>query len=522
MPTHRKPRAAAPAATNGRDILDASADGQTLHGLRGNDLLRSTFDRTSLFGDGGNDRLMTTLSLTERTGLLARQFGGTGNDVLNASVRANYDGFGDDVTSEIVQDGGAGADRTTAHSYVASVGGTARATNTVNGRAGDDILDVKAEIEFDSAPDASYATNVVFGGGGDDQIKAEATGDFSGADSYSTNRIDGGAGDDTIEAMARVRSNGGFHALNDIEGGSGNDTIVARASSNSNDSSEIAENIIAGGDGNDRIEVHTNGSFGSVLLRAAVEGGSGDDTIVAESGTGDPFVARAILRFDGGLGNDRIESTVVGNAVGGLTRLSNRVEGYDGNDRLVARLETPAPSEENPHVQVAAFNRLDGGSGNDQMIGSVHGLGRSIFNGGSGADLLRVEGGQGNLLSGGSGLDRLFAGSGTDRFFGGGGADDFVLDVREDQGADSILDFEGDRDRLCFVGLADEGAAGLADDLDAITTVIDHGASRDVVVTFDSGTVLTFEGCGLGSDFLVDSLAELVENARTQLVVEPL
>ena len=159
----------------------------------------------------------------------------------------------------------------------------------------------------------------------------------------------------------------------------------------------------------------------------------------------------------------------------------------------------------------------------------VVGPGRSIFNGGSGWDVLRVEGGQNNLLSGGSGLDRMFAGSGTDRLFGGGGADDFVFDVTKDQGADRILDLEGDRDRLCFIGLTDQGARGLADDLDAITTVVDQGAGLDVVVTFNSGTVLTFEGCGLGDEFtfpeptaLIDSLADLVENARTQLVVEPL
>ena len=161
------------------------------------------------------------------------------------------------------------------------------------------------------------------------------------------------------------------------------------------------------------------------------------------------------------------------------------------------------------------------------MTGSVTGLGRSIFNGGSGWDVMHVEGGQNNLLSGGSGRDRMFAGDGTDRMIGGAGADDFVFDVTEDQGANRILDFEGDRDRLCFIGLSDTGAKGLADDLAGIATVVDQGAGLDVVATLDSGTVITFEGCGLGSDFwsgnpLIDGLADLVENAQTQLVVEAL
>jgi hypothetical protein len=45
-----------------------------------------------------------------------------------------------------------------------------------------------------------------------------------------------------------------------------------------------------------------------------------------------------------------------------------------------------------------------------------------------------------------------------------------------------------------------------------------------VVVTFDGGSVVTFEGCGLGTDFmgdpLIDSFADLVENASAQLRVE--
>ena len=86
MPIHRKPRAIAPAGTNGRDTLDATADGQTLHGFGGRDLLRSTFDRTSLFGDGGRDRLVTTLSLVDQPAAVAHQSGGRGHDVLSAQA----------------------------------------------------------------------------------------------------------------------------------------------------------------------------------------------------------------------------------------------------------------------------------------------------------------------------------------------------------------------------------------------------------------------------------------------------
>jgi Ca2+-binding RTX toxin-like protein len=528
MPIHRKPRAIAPAGTNGRDILDATADGQTLHGLGGRDRIRSAFDGTSLFGDAGYDRLVTRLSLADQPDALARQFGGAGNDVLNARVRIEGGDFdpatqtSTEAASEIVQNGGAGDDRITAHSYALGFG-IARATNTVNGGSGHDVINVKAEIDYWSAPQKSYATNVVSGGAGNDRITAEATGDYSGSDSYSTNRIDGGAGDDLIDATAHVRSNGGFHALNDIKGGAGDDQITASASAFSNSSTELVENVIDGGDGNDRIAVTGSVSSTFAKLRMNVVGGDGDDVITARNRSALSEGSDTRARIDGGDGDDRIDSSLEYGPLGpDAPRIVHRVNGDDGDDRIAASIVFE-PSGEG---SASAINRLDGGVGDDEMTGIVTGLGRSNFDGGSGRDVLRVDGGQNNLLSGGGGLDRLFAGSGTDRLLGGGSADDFVFDVTEDQGADRLLDFEGDLDRLCFTGLADTGAPGLADDLDAISTVVDQGAGLDVIVTFNAGTVLTFEGCGLGSDFigdpLIDSLADLVENARTQLVVEPL
>ena len=83
---------------------------------------------------------------------------------------------------------------------------------------------------------------------------------------------------------------------------------------------------------------------------------------------------------------------------------------------------------------------------------------------------------------------------------GGGGVNDFVFALRRDQDRDRLLDFDSESDRLCFIGLTDAGAAGLADDLDAICTLVDEGAGLDVVVTFDSGSVLIFEGLGRGLD----------------------
>jgi Ca2+-binding RTX toxin-like protein len=557
MPIHRKPRALALAATNGRDTLDATADGQTLHGLGGRDLLRSTFNQTSLFGDGGNDRLTVELERSETAvpvTLSSTLSGGTGKDTLELS----YDGRStENTTMDADLEGGAGRDTITvdvkaagfvATSVVRVQGGADSDYIVVRGEAfgldgpsptevinridcgdGDDVIDAVATAEN---PGDARATNVIFGGNGNDRITARTNdGKYSGVglDYYATNEISGGAGHDYIEAFARVNANNGRHSLNSIMGGAGNDTIVASAVASSNSTAEVAENRIAGETGNDSITVYTGAAFGHGTLRGSVTGDAGHDRIVstANGGTGG---IDARLAFDGGIGNDRIESTVEmdGSNLYGPDRILNRLEGHDGNDTLVARIETIA-ADGSYTPNVSSVNRLEGGAGTDVLEATVVNTGRSILHGGSGADILKVEGGQSNLLSGGSGADRFFTGSGSDRMIGGGGADDFIFDVTEDQGTTRILDFDGDLDRLCFIGLTDTGARGLADDLDAISTVVDEGAGLDVVVSLDSGTVLTFEGCGRGDVFtlpestpIIDSLADLVETARTQLVVEPL
>jgi len=105
---------------------------------------------------------------------------------------------------------------------------------------------------------------------------------------------------------------------------------------------------------------------------------------------------------------------------------------------------------------------------------------------------------------------------GDDFLRGAGGADTFVFDVARDQGTDWILEFDGSRDRLAFAGITDANAPGLADDLDAVTTVRDPGAAEWVTVDFTSGTTLVFLGIATGS---VDSLADLVDDLANQLLL---
>jgi Ca2+-binding RTX toxin-like protein len=225
--------------------------------------------------------------------------------------------------------------------------------------------------------------------------------------------------------------------------------------------------------------------------------------------------------MNGQVGDDRVESTITMEATPDLSsRILNRINGDVGNDELVARLEMPGWDDD----PVSATNKLDGAEGHDLLTAEVVGQGRSILYGGSGKDELQVSGGSNNLLSGEGGDDRLFAGSGSESLIGGAGVDDFVFDVTADQGTDQLLDFDGLLDRLCFVGITDQGANGIADDLDAISSFTHGGPGGDLIATFDSGSVIRFVGCDLGTDFmrqpLIDSFADLVEAPQAQLLIE--
>ena len=256
--------------------------------------------------------------------------------------------------------------------------------------------------------------------------------------------------------------------------------------------------------------------------------GAGDDDVTSTQHSGRSlFSINALSRINAQSGDDRVDSTIVVNTSGESIRVQNRILGGDGTDELSARIDTPTDA------QVTATIRLDGQAGNNSLTGEIIGQGRTILYGGGGNDILRAIGGNNNLLVGGADEDRLFAGSGRDSLIGESGLDDFIFDVRTNQGTDQLLDFDDLFDRLCFVGISDKGAVGIADDLDAISTLVSEDAGGDVIVTFDSGSILRFVGCAFGgSEYrddpvkgpgyypLLDSIADLVANAQTQLLIE--
>lgn len=290
-------------------------------------------------------------------------------------------------------------------------------------------------------------------GAGDDRLTGGALDDrFFSGNGFDT--IRGGGGSDTIYA-------GGGNDV--VEGGGGADLLfgeagidtVTYATARGGVTVSLAARLAqqTGGAGIDLIEGFENltgSSFADVLTGDAeaneINGGGGDDRVVAARG--DDFV-------DGAAGND----TLVGGA--GHDRLfgdlgDDTIAGGTGDDELFGSF---------------GDDTIGGNAGGDYLEGFD---GEDVLRGDAGADFLD-GGNEDDLLLGGNGADRLFGGFGDDRLRGGagadtltgeGGADRFVFgdgDVGTSAtAADVVADFNrADGDRLDLRGIdAASGAAG--------------------------------------------------------------
>ncbi|HZZ69536.1 MAG TPA: NF038122 family metalloprotease [Phenylobacterium sp.] len=197
---------------------------------------------------------------------------------------------------------------------------------------------------------------------------------------------------------------------------------------------------------------------------STIDGGSGADTITADSGTdylrggdGDDVIVSG-AGFDdinGNKGNDTIDGGVGG---------SDWLVGGQGDDSITA------------HV---SDNLVYGNLGNDTLVG---GTGADIIRGGQGDDSI-VAGSGNQFLSGDRGNDTIQGGSGADTFHGS-----------QDAGIDRVLGFhlaQGDRVEL------DPGTTYSVSQVGA-DTVIDMGGGNQMVLVGVQMSTLTgnwiFEG----------------------------
>jgi Ca2+-binding RTX toxin-like protein len=500
--------------TSGADALASGGEGDVVSGLDGSDVLSSGFDRTALIGGHGNDELSTD-AITSGDGVdgIEVQLGGPGDDVQLAALGA----FGMEKMNELLIDLGSGDDQVEATTYLDGFDeeGEDAVSNQIFGRSGDDTIAAVADAQ--NFYGNSLALNAVDGGRGDDHITVRAVTEFDGFETIADNRVTAGDGNDVVDATAINWPNVPIFASNRLVGGRGHDEMRAFMLTDSNSGLSIGANELWGGDGDDELDaVHeTDGENFVTDLTTVLEGDRGDDRLSAESrawgenvitshelvgGSGDDTLTLALdlAIFEGEDGNDS----------------QNVLDGGPGRDHLeanvTATLDEPCEDEDFPCDFIPrAQNHLDGGTGNDVLVAALgpEAIGASFLSGGSGNDELTVSGGAGNELDGEAGKDSLFVGDGDDRITGGKDRDTIYFDVSVDQGSDTLADFDAARDVLKFAGIEDLGEAGLADDLDAISTFHDLGPANDVVVDLASGSQIIFAGLGTGE---VDGWAELL------------
>ena len=210
--------------------------------------------------------------------------------------------------------------------------------------------------------------------------------------------IDSGDGDDTITGSDKnVTVSAGIgddrittgKGTDLIDCGAGNDTVVDAGNGN---------DTVYGGAGND--EIHAGGNNDVVNGNEdndALYGDAGNDTVNGDDG--DDFLAWS-LGSDQMFGNAGLDTYDCGNTANGYNvRLSL--------DDLANDTYSLNADSDNVHSD---FEVLNGGGGNDTLIGSSH---DDVINGAGGNDSIR----------GGAGDDDLTGGAGNDSLFGEDGND---------------------------------------------------------------------------------------------------
>ncbi|KQN04727.1 hypothetical protein ASE85_06940 [Sphingobium sp. Leaf26] len=522
------------------DVATGGLGNDRLTGGEGSDILSGDEGADTLNGGGGDDYLFSAGRYYDFS------FSGIyylNKPVLDTGAEADtvLGGNGDDVIfagyNDVI-DGGAGGEDTLYFSLMGATHGVtmdfrlpviANGTGSISGI--ENIGWVQGSNYGDTLildQQGSYGPfGVVYAMGGDDHVVA----------SYYTDHIYGGGGNDILDGRPS-----GY--LDILDGGDGNDTLY------SNDGSGEAY----GGNGDD-----------TIYAGGLVRGGAGNDRIVMQSS----YYHSGVF---GDEGNDEIRTSREGNVVSGGSG-ADRLIGDAGSDTLIAGDYLPGPYYVGSHdmgterdvlsgdggddiLWAGWGDSVDGGSGTDRLYYSLGGatagvaLSTGIFAsaspqalgggtvqnverlvelmGSAFADritvatqdsLLTIHAGAGDdvvttgdssvTLNGGDGNDRLVSGAAADSFDGGAGVDTIDYDayasgvsvnllVGKGAGGDSLRNVEN------IVGSA------FADTLvgDGSANLITAGAGND---SLDGGAGADRLVGGLGNDtYYVDNVGDVV------------
>lgn len=450
----------------GADTIDGGRGNDYLHGGLGDDVIVDSEGDDLIWGDEGNDYINGGVGLDQI-------FGGEGNDTIYGGTQADVieGGFGDDLMY-----GDNGPTSTIGDLSGADVMAGGDGNDTMYGGGGDDVLDggVGDDVLYGGA-----GADIMAGWFGNDTFVMEST------DIGFANAIDGGMGFDTVDYSAaqgivvnRFVTTGisvnlsnlapptgvaadTYVSVEGLIGSRFNDNLAGGAaiinvyvadpvtglpttvldvaasvavSTGFKVLNEFGDPMVAvvngvqtlvamdfhikGNDGNDTV----NGSDGHDTL----DGGTGRDSLVGGLGNDMLIGGAGIDTLVGGLGDDVYDIGAETNDV-----LLEDIGGGSDTIRTTASSFTLAPTSLSNFENLTYY-----GTQNFFGTGSAQ---ANILTGGSGAD--RLFGGAGNAadtLFGGSGNDSLDGGLGGDWMEGGAGDDIYVVDAADD------LVFEGE------------------------------------------------------------------------------
>jgi Ca2+-binding RTX toxin-like protein len=443
--------------------------GVTINGTSGNNVINGTAEEDILNGLGGADQIHGLGGNDTIDGGAGNDtlFGDAGNDTfVITGTEAQGDSF----------DGGAGTDSilVTGLGDVTLAGFNAAASSIEvwQGNA-QGVLGTGAANSLDYSG-LTVLTGLAFvaGGGGNDII----TGTNLAA---VADDLRGGAGADTLSGLA------------------GDDTLAGDA----------GNDILSGGDGNDTIN-----------------GGAGNDTLTGDADA-DTFVITGSEAqgdsIDGGTGTDTILVTGLGDVtLAGFNAATSSIEVWQGNGQRVLGNSASNSFNFSALTAIAGLLYVDGGGGNDLIIGSDLTTFADDLRGGNGNDTIDGLGGD-DTLSGGAGNDTLSGGDGNDTFviagteaqgdsFDGGtgtdgilvtGAGDVTL-IGFDAAAASIESWQGTGQ-----GVIGNGSANTLD-LSGLASVsglafVDGGAGGDSITGSNLAAVSDDLRGGGGNDTLI-------------------
>ncbi len=416
----------------GNDTLTGAGGNDLIHGGTGNDILSGGAGNDTFFvntgilegidsysGGVGTDRIVatgdnTTIGISGISGVEEISGGGFANVKIKAAPTGVVFDFTNIALVGIAEiDGGAGNDR-------------------ITGSAGDDVINGGGGLD------------ILNGGGGNDTFLVGPANGFA--------RFNGGTGSNTIQATAentaiRIQSianvqeisAGGFGnvtitgapdsdlldfstvTLTDIvaiNGGSGDDTIIG----------SIGDDFINGGAGNDRLQGGEgadtiNGGGGNNVLN----GGGGDDILLVDTKT-------SLNTYLGGAGFDTIQANIDDAVIlvtsGSLSGIEAITSGGFGNVTISGTAGVDTIDLRRISVNDGEIAAIDGKDGND----TIYGANANVNTGTSGSDTIfggtgddRILAGSGDdIVDGGADFDYLDGGAGSDTVNGGAGDDTIV------------------------------------------------------------------------------------------------